>query len=278
MRRKDVKVAILRMEGTNSEDETFAAFEDLGASPEFVHLNQLTSKRLRDEDMRRLADYHALFVPGGFSAGDYIRAGAIFAARMRSALGADIERFVADGKPIGGVCNGFQVLVELGLLPAIESHFAPVPEAVLHINDSAHYECRPVLLKHESRGTCAFTRGIKRGKVLKIISAHGEGKLLMPREKTARLLRSLADHDQIVFRYVDEDGRYAGYPWNPNGAPMNIAGLSNREGNVFGMMPHPERSFYKWMDPNWTRTGKAEGPGDGQAVFESVLRYAEKNL
>jgi phosphoribosylformylglycinamidine synthase len=271
----DVKVAVVRMEGSNCEEELFRSFAALGAQPEMVHLNQLTGRS--DAELRRsLEDYHVMMFPGGFSAGDYIRAGAIFAARMKASLGKDLERFVEAGKPIGGFCNGFQIMVELGLLPGLDAPVAEQPQAVLHINDSGHYECRPTLLK--CTGRSAFTTKVPQGKVLAIPSAHAEGKLLFPKERQAKLLDRLEANGQVAFRYVNDKGKPGGYPWNPNGAPRDIAGLTNPQGNVFGMMPHPERAFWRWQHPDWTRTGKAEGPGDGQALFRSVLAYAERKL
>jgi phosphoribosylformylglycinamidine synthase len=273
VKRADVKVAIVRMEGSNCEEELHRSFAALGASPEFVHLNQLTGRS--DPELRRtLDDYSVLMFPGGFSAGDYIRAGAIFAARLKASVGKDLERFVDAGKPVGGFCNGFQIMVELGLLPGLEGAMSSEPQAVLHVNDSGHYECRPTLLKHASKS--AFTSKIPKNKVLAIPSAHMEGKLLFPKGTEGKVLRKLEDNKQIAFRYVDPEGKEAGYPWNPNGSPGNIAGITNPEGNVFGMMPHPERAFWRWQHSDWVRTGKPEGPGDGQGVFESVLAHVEK--
>ncbi|MHB8585167.1 MAG: phosphoribosylformylglycinamidine synthase subunit PurQ [Thermoplasmatota archaeon] len=284
VRRDAIKIGVLRIEGTNSEDETAQAFRELGAKPEIVHMNQLDASKVPMEDFRRIEDYHGLIVPGGFSAGDYIRAGAIWAARLKAKHGKDLEAFVAEGKPIGGLCNGFQVLVETGLLPdlghKIMSH---VPEAVLSLNESAHYECRPVLLRNENRGSCAFTKTLKHGEVRTLIASHGEGKLLFARDRQDAILRELVENDQIVFRYVDPEGNLGGYPWNPNGAPGNVAGITNREGNVFGMMPHPERIFHRYNHPDWTRAlvrdgTKPDGLGDGAAVLESMLRYIEAKL
>ncbi|HIH36676.1 MAG TPA: phosphoribosylformylglycinamidine synthase subunit PurQ, partial [Methanocellales archaeon] len=149
----DIRVAVLLIEGTNNEQEVYLAFKRLGADPELLHLKQLISKK-------DLSDYQCLMIPGGFSAGDYVRAGAIFAARIKSALRKQLMEFAENGYPIGGICNGFQVLVELGLLPALESKMSDYPQASLAINDSARFECRPTLLKHESKGNCIFTKDI----------------------------------------------------------------------------------------------------------------------
>ncbi|OGS41541.1 MAG: phosphoribosylformylglycinamidine synthase subunit PurQ [Euryarchaeota archaeon RBG_16_62_10] len=271
-----MRVCVLRIEGTNCEEETYLSFKRLGAKPEKVHLKQLLGADVSPEERRSLSDFHALVFPGGFSAGDYVRAGAIFAARMKSRLSGDLVDFVRSGKPVLGICNGFQILVELGLLPAMSDTMSEYPEAVLGTNDSAKYECRPTLLKKINRGSCVFTTRIPQDKISLVPSAHTEGKLMFPLERSREIVRQLEDNDQIVFKYVDPEGNLAGYPWCPNGATDNIAGICNRDGNVFGLMPHPERVFFRYTHPDWTRS--ADGPGDGRAVFESVLDYVTKKL
>ena len=277
MRPSDIRVGVLLIEGTNCEDESVAYFRSLGAKAEKVHLKQLTGDA--PSEMRRdLDDYDILMIPGGFAAGDYIRAGAIFAARLKWKLSKDLTDFVEAGKPVFGVCNGFQVLVEAGLLPALGATMTETPEAVLAINDSGHYECRPSLLKQETRGGCAFVSKVPRGRVLKVISAHAEGKILFPRATEKKILRELTENEQIVFRYVDDHGRYAGYPWCPSGATDNIAALCNRDGNVFGIQPHPERCFFRHLHPDWTRQDVGDGLGDGALVFQSVLDYVARKF
>jgi len=275
---KDIKVGILRIEGTNCEQESFDAFKRLGASPEFVHLKQLLHIDCNNDEKRDVFDFHCLMIPGGFSAGDYIRGGAIFAARMKSKLSKDLEDFVNQEYPVLGICNGFQVLTELGLLPGIDKVMTNLPDAVLNINDSNRFECRPTLLKHENNGKCVFTSKITKGDVRLIPSAHAEGKLLFPLDKQKEYLKKLEDNDQVVFRYVDPDGNYAGYPWNPNGSISNLAGICNNIGNVFGMMPHPERTFYRHQHPDWTKNGLDSDLGDGKAIFESALAYICKKF
>ena len=274
MKVSDIDVCVLRIEGTNCEQEMFLSFKRLGANPELVHLKQLIGKDIEPEEKRDLFDYRILMIPGGFSAGDYIRAGAIWAARMKSELKEQLIRFVEDGRPVGGVCNGFQVLVEMGLLPAFDCTMSDIPQAVLAINESARFECRPTFLKHE-KNNCVFTRKLQAKKVIMAPSAHAEGKFLFPTERKKKLLDRLIENRQVVFRYVSPDGEYAGYPWNPNGSIHNIAGICNAQGNVFGMMPHPERVFYRWQHPDWTRNSSSKW-GDGRLVFESVLDYASK--
>ena len=279
------KICILRIEGTNCEYETFLSFIRLGASAEIVHLKQLTGA-VKEHERRNLEDYDALVIPGGFSSGDYIRAGAILAARINGALGNEIADFIQERKPVLGICNGFQVLVEMGLLPGFGIHGEiGLQQAALTTNDSARFECRPTLIKHENKGSCVFTRDIKIGSILKIPCAHAEGKFFIAERNRAEYLQRLEDNDQIVFRYVDPDGSYASYPWNPNGSLHNIAGICNLEGTVLGLMPHPERAFYTYMDSEWTRASsvqrtddgkeKTEGnaDGDGKQIFEAVLNY-----
>jgi phosphoribosylformylglycinamidine synthase I len=276
MKANKVRVCVLRIEGTNCEEETFMSFKRLGTKPEKVHLKQLTGTDVSADEKRSLSDFHVLAIPGGFSSGDYVRAGAILAARMKSRLAKDLVDFVRSGKPVLGICNGFQVLVEVGLLPALSDHMSEYPEAVLGTNDSGRFECRPTLLKKVNRGKCVFTTKIPEGTLSLIPSAHAEGKLMFPLERGRQILRELEENDQIVFKYADPEGNLAGYPWCPNGSTDNIAGICNRDGNVFGLMPHPERVFFRFTHPDWTR--QTDGYGDGRAVFESVLDYVTKKL
>ena len=271
------KICILRIEGTNCEWETHLAFERLGALPETVHLKQLTGAgAVKEKERRNLKAYDLLVIPGGFSSGDYIRAGAILAARIKGALGEEMKDFIENGNPILGICNGFQVLVEMGLLPGFEDDKdVQQQQAVLATNDSAHFECRHTLLRHESRGKCVFTKKIERGRILRMPCAHAEGKFFIEAKKKEAYIQLLEENDQIVFRYVDQHGNYASYPWNPNGSIYNIAGICNPEGTIFGLMPHPERAFYAYMNSDWTRIsrkGRRE-ESDGKMIFESVLDY-----
>jgi phosphoribosylformylglycinamidine synthase subunit PurQ / glutaminase len=278
VKRADIRIAVLLIEGTNCEEESAAFFRHLGAQAEKVHLKQMTGD-VPPEKQRRLEDYDLLFLPGGFAAGDYVRAGAIFAARLRAKLSKELREFVDSGKPVLGVCNGFQVLVEAGLLPAMGGTMTPEPEGVLATNDSGHYECRPSFLKLENGGSCAFTRTLRKGQVVTFMSAHAEGKFLFPSGRAKELLKELIANDQVVFRFVDDRGRYAGYPWNPSGTTAGIAAMCNREGNVFGVQPHPERCFFRHLHPDWTRTPDADPVyGDGKHVFESALRYLEQKF
>ena len=272
MKREDVKVCIMRVGGTNCDAETKRAFEDLGAKAEVVHLNQLTKER-------SLLNYDVLVFPGGFSFGDYVRAGAIWAKGIVAKLGKDLKRFVEEEKPILGICNGFQVLVEAGLLPGFDG-VSEFPQAALATNEPIGYRCIWVHLKHENSGKCVFTQKIPKGKVLRIPVAHAEGRFLFLKEKEKEYLQRLYDNDQLVFRYCDEKGDYADgkYPVNPNGSFHDIAGICNHDGTVFGLMPHPERAYYGWQLPDWTRKQQIPKYGDGKLIFESIMAYLTKRF
>jgi len=258
------KIAILRIEGTNCDEEAYLAFKNAGGSPDYVHLNELKLKR------KDLEDYQMLYIPGGFSAGDYVRAGAIFAARIKGLIEKDLVKFIDEGKPILGVCNGFQILLELGILPAIDTKVSKIPQAVLTTNDSNMFECRWVYLKKESKN-CIFTRNYGE-EIISLPIAHAEGKFLLSDNK---FLDTLIEKDQIAFRYVDPSGNYTGYPWNPNGSVYNVAGICNDSGTIMGLMPHPERAFFEYQHPEWKRDN---GRDFGKAVFVSAISYLSKKF
>jgi phosphoribosylformylglycinamidine synthase I len=272
--RRAPRIAILSIEGTNCDEELRVALEHLGAGPEIVHLKQLEGRDVTRAERRRLADYSALFVPGGFSAGDYVRAGAIFAARVRTAIGPELEEFTRSGRIVAGVCNGFQVLTELGLLPGRSGGRLGPPDAVLMTNDSGHFECRPTYVAWQG-GAFGPLKGTPNGTRFLFPSAHGEGKLVLGGNATKRI-EELSRNGQILFRWVAPDGGAADYPWNPNGSEGDVAGLTNPDGNVFGLMPHPERSFFRAQAPDWSRTGGPEGFGDGRRFLGAVVDWTAR--
>ena len=272
MGKTGIKVCILRVAGTNCDAETKRAFENLGVNAEIVHLNRLVREK-------NLFDYGALVFPGGFSYGDYVRAGAIWAKGIVAKLGRDLKKFVRQEKPVLGICNGFQVLVEAGLLPGFDK-VGEYPQAALATNEPIGYRCVWVHLKHENSGKCVFTRRIPRGKVLRIPIAHAEGRFIFSKETETDYLEKLYENDQLVFRYCDEKGEYADvkYPVNPNGTFHDIAGICDVTGRIFGLMPHPERAYYGWQLPDWTRREHAPKYGDGRLIFESITEYLTKKL
>jgi phosphoribosylformylglycinamidine synthase subunit PurQ / glutaminase len=251
-----VKVLILRAPGTNRDIDTQIAFERVGALVDSAPVGELFRRE------KRLADYQIAVIPGGFTYGDDISAGRIMANEIRLRLGEDIGKFVADGRLVLGICNGFQVLVKTGILPGISARSAqPV---TLTNNDSGKFECRWVYLKADKKSPCVFTRGIDR---IYVPVAHGEGKLVAEPGMTEKL--------NIVLQYVDEKGRVgAGYPYNPNGSVKDIAGICDATGRIFGLMPHPE-DFIRWTQhPRWTRE-KERPELYGLQIYSNAVGWAK---
>jgi phosphoribosylformylglycinamidine synthase len=242
----------------------------MGVRATTLHQNELLKKH-------SLLDYDLLVLPGGFSYGDYVRAGAIWAKRIFIKLAGDLKTFIEEERPILGICNGFQVLVEAGLLPGFEG-MAPSPEASLAMNIPPGYDCRWIHLKNENNGKCVFTNKIPKAMTMYMPVAHSEGRFLFKKQDERRLFEKLCDNDQLVFRYCFENGDFAEgcYPANPNGSFSDVAGICNDNGTVFGMMPHPERAFHWWQLPDWTWENKTNGFGDGRLIFESIVNYLTK--
>jgi phosphoribosylformylglycinamidine synthase len=265
MNTEDIKVCVMRAGGTNCDAETQRAFQELGVQAETVQVSELIKRH-------NLLDYNVLVFPGGFSFGDYVRSGVIFARHIAANLGKEMEMFVDEGRPILGICNGFQIMVEYGLLPGFEG-ISAYPEAALTNNEPSGFKCKWIYLKHENKGNCMFTSRIPAGKTIHIPIAHGEGRLLFPKEKEKVLLKKIVDEDMLVFRYCSKEGEVAEgkYPDNPNGSFYDIAGICNPEGNIFGLMPHPERALYWWQLPNWTSQQKMLQYGDGKLIFQSII-------
>jgi phosphoribosylformylglycinamidine synthase I len=265
MNAEEIKVCVMRVGGTNCDAETQRAFQELGVQAESVHVNELIKRR-------NLLDYSILVFPGGFSFGDYVRSGVIFARHLSANLAKEMGKFIDEGRPILGICNGFQILVEYGLLPGFKGMSA-YPEATLTTNEPAGFKCQWSYLKQENKGKCLFTSKIPVGKVISLPIAHGEGRLLFPKEQEQTLLKKLIDEDMLVFRYCDKNGKVADgkYPICPNGSFYDIAGICNKEGNIFGLMPHPERAMYWWQQPNWTREQQMLQYGDGKLIFQSII-------
>lgn len=272
MKREEIKVCVMRVGGTNCDSETQRAFQELGVHAETLHVNELVKRR-------NLLDYQILVFPGGFSFGDYVRAGAILARWLSAKLDREIKAFVEENRPILGICNGFQVLVEYGLLPGFEG-VSVYPEATLASNIPQGYNCRWVYLKQENKGKCIFTKKIPKGKMVKIPVAHSEGRFLFPKERQQKMLEQLYDNDMLVLRYCSKNGDYAEgrYPTNPNGSFHDIAGICNRDGTIFGLMPHPERALYWWQQPDWTRQTQMKQYGDGKLIFESLVDHLTKKF
>ncbi len=254
-----VKVLVLRTAGTNCDQETKFAFEQAGATAEMVHINRL----IKTAGM--LDDYQILSIPGGFSYGDDISAGKIFAVRLLHDLGQQLGDFVGKDKLVLGICNGFQVLVKAGLLPEVQPSDEFQQQVTLTDNDSGMFQDQWVWLKSYST-KCVF---IEPGRLIYLPIAHAEGKFI---PKTDQVLENLKANDQIVFRYVDEDGQPGPAPTNPNGSIDNIAGICDTTGRILGLMPHPERHILRTQHPRWTRMAQ-NTEGDGKTIFDNAVKY-----
>jgi phosphoribosylformylglycinamidine synthase len=270
MRKSEIKVLLIRAPGTNCDDETKRAFEDLGVQTDVIHTKKVFKEKMLDE-------YDILVFPGGFSYGDYVRSGAIWAKECEYRIGKDLETFVDEGKPVIGICNGFQLLVEAGFLPGFKG-ISKYPEAAL-ANNTTGYQCRWIKLKFVNGGGCAPLRYLPKDYLMRVPIAHGEGRFIFPLEKEEECLKKLYKNDQLLFRYAKEDGSFADMElWdNPNGAWHDIAGICNPQGNVIGLMPHPERAYFWWQTPYWNRD-KYQDYGDGRVFFESIVNYVARRF
>ena len=267
MKLGEARILVLRSAGTNCDAETAQAIAELGARAEVVHVNRFIRGK------RSFEEFHGMVLPGGFSFGDRIRSGAILAKMLSHSLRRELQRFVDEGKPILGICNGFQVLIESGLLPFGE---VGEPQLALAKNASARFEARWVYLL--KCGSTPFTE--KLAQVSRMPVANAEGRVVLPLGKEKEVLAQLEESTQIALRYCSAKGEPARgeYPLNPSGSYADIAGLASPDGTILGMMPHPERAFYRYMYPDWTRTGKVEERGDGSAVFEGMLEHIARRF
>ncbi|HLI30952.1 MAG TPA: phosphoribosylformylglycinamidine synthase I [Terriglobia bacterium] len=237
--------AILYAPGTNCHEETAAAMGRAGVASELVLLRDLLDGR------SRLTNYQAVVIPGGFSYGDHLGAGRIFATLLVARLGEQLQEFLAAGKPVLGICNGFQVLAEAGILPL--RSLGKRGMALLE-NQSGRFEDRKVRLL-VSRQECVWTHGLG-GEILKMPSAHGEGRPLFPDSPGSGKPR-------VALNYADAKGDpTCHYPENPNGAPDAVAGITDESGLVLGLMPHPERASLP-----------AHYSQDGLKLFKNLARH-----
>jgi phosphoribosylformylglycinamidine synthase subunit PurQ / glutaminase len=293
-----VRVLVLRAAGTNCDQEACHAFGLAGAEAQTGHVNRLV------ENAALLREFQILTLPGGFSYGDDVAAGKILANQLVHHFRAAVREFIDAGKLMLGICNGFQVLVKAGLLPGISNcklqtvnsqrgsamentrsegrvGLCPtrsgevgevvdegnvLPRVTITYNDSGKFEDRWV---HLQPGTekCVF---ITPGRRLYLPIAHGEGKVCFAEPET---LAGVQAGGQVAFRYVDEKGRFGGYPINPNGSTDHIAGLCDPTGRVLGLMPHPERHVHRTHHPHWTRRAGDAGEPDGLSIFQNAVRY-----
>jgi phosphoribosylformylglycinamidine synthase len=259
-------IAILHAPGTNRDRDALLALEMAGGAPEILFTDQLL------HGQRRLRDYAMLVLPGGFSYGDDLGAGRLWAARLRFELGQRLLAFAQSGKPILGICNGFQVLVKTGLLPgpleAIPSRDT-MPEQTVTLTDnaSARFECRWVHIQPHPRNSSPWLEGLER---IFCPVAHGEGNFQTGDPQT---LDAIQRHGLVAFTYVDAQGRPGPYPINPNGSVADIAGITNRAGNILGLMPHPENHILPHQHPGYPR---GQTGGRGLALFQRGVAFARQ--
>ena len=267
-----VRALILTGFGINCEEEFAAAYRLAGAEATIVHLNQVLHGQVS------IHDFDILNFPGGFSFGDDLGSGVVLANKLRyrqhgpdgRTLLDDIKQFIADGKFVFGICNGFQVLVKLGLLPNLGGNV--LPEVTLTHNASGRYEDRWVTLRVNPAAHTPFLKGID---TLEVPVRHGEGRLVIPDEATQAAIEAAGLN---CLSYTDFDGGATDvYPFNPNGAALNCAGLTDPTGQVFGLMPHPEAFLSAYNHPDWARRRRARPDaseeGEGLRIFRNIVGH-----
>ena len=269
--RSAVKVLVLSGLGLNCEVETAEAFRLVGASPELVHLLDL----LDGSEERRLADYQIVAFVGGFAFGDHLGAGSVFANKIRWRLYDQLVRFIHGAGLALGICNGFQTMVRLGMVPGFDGDYR-TPRVTLAPNDRLGYWDSWVRLKADPESPCIWTRDIDE---IELPTRHGEGKFLAENDA---VLGRLEQGHQIAVRYIDDDGNPTqDWPANPNGSTGAVAGICDPTGRLFGLMPHPDAYLYPFHHPQWTRrkiTGELPQEGAGLAIFRNGVDTAAVGL
>jgi len=276
---KNIRALVLTGYGLNCDYETDFSLKKAGADSERVHFNDLMMEKNKSTE-GGLEKYHILVFGGGFSWADDHGAGVVMAARLRYSIGEKIEAFVRQGKLVMGICNGFQALVNLGLLPGFDDDYKSREVALIH-NDSGNFVDTWVKLQTVNDSPCVFTRGISN---IELPVRHGEGKFYAPKDTIDRLIRE----NQVVLRYADNDGKPAEnkWPFNPNGSLYDIAGICDSTGRVLGIMPHPEAYNHYTNHPEWvlkrekmSRVNKSieQEEGKGILLFRNAIEYIRKN-
>ncbi|MBT1072803.1 phosphoribosylformylglycinamidine synthase subunit PurQ [Pelotalea chapellei] len=270
------RAIVITGNGTNCEMEAAHACR-LGGFDEAViaHIAEILSGEIR------LDDFHFLNLTGGFLDGDDLGSAKAQANRLKHATVAgtgeklveQFTRFIADGKLILGVCNGFQLMVKMGMLPGFDGNYLSQTVTLTH-NDCGRFQDRWTYLKVDSASPCIFTRGIEKGIYLPM--RHGEGKFMCDTDET---LQRIEREHLGVFRYSDPDYAAAAmeFPANPNGSQNAIAGICDPSGRLMGLMPHPEAFVHYTQHPRWTREQLPE-EGDGLILYRNAAEYVKKNL
>ncbi|MBI5224095.1 phosphoribosylformylglycinamidine synthase subunit PurQ [Candidatus Micrarchaeota archaeon] len=256
-----LKALLVSGYGINCEAECKYAIEKSGGAAQILHLNTVL------ENPKILENYNMFMIPGGFSFGDDLGSGKVFGNKIKFRIKDELSDFIKDDKLVLGICNGFQILVKMGLLP--EPDF--IQRTTLTFNDSGHYEDRWIILKANKNSPCIYTKDLE---YLTLPVRHGEGKFI---PKDAQTLKSLQENNQIVLQFVDEHGKVTmDYPANPNGAVMGITGICDRSGRVFGMMPHPDAFTIPENCPLWSRGNVKEATG--LKFFKNAVDYANEKM
>lgn len=264
-----VKALVITGFGLNCEAETACALESAGATVDSIHLNDIVAGE------SRLGDYHLLAFIGGFSFGDHLGAGTVFANRLRCRLCDQLGDFVGAGKLVIGICNGFQTMTRLGLVPGLGGGFTQ--EVALAQNAQGVFRDDWVMLQANPSSPCIFTKGID---LVPLPVRHGEGRFVAADDS---VLSQLESRNLIALRYADwQTGQPTmDFPMNPNGSTHAIAGICDPTGRVFGMMPHPEAYLSPYNHPDWTRQkldGLLPESGLGRRIFDNAVLFAERNL
>ncbi len=269
------RALVLTGYGLNCDWETQYALSLAGFEADRVHISELINPEI-EQTPKSLKDYHLLAFDGGFSWGDDHGAGVLLATRLKYKLKSDLEDFIGSGKLIIGICNGFQAMVNMGLLPGFQGHYDR-REVALLANDCGNFRNDWVKMRGNPESPCIFTKGIE---FLELPIRHGEGKFYAPEG----VLNQLLQNNQVALSYTLPSGEKAEgrFPDNPNGSLLDIAGICDPTGRIFGLMPHPEAYHHFTQHPNWTlqkeireREGKAleTEEGAGLKIFKNAFEY-----
>jgi phosphoribosylformylglycinamidine synthase I len=268
MGEQQIKALVLTGYGLNCDLETAYALEQAGAQADRVHINAIIDRSVS------LDGYHILVFGGGFSWGDDHGAGVVQAVRMKNNIGDRLLAFIDAGRLVIGICNGFQTLVNLGLLPGFDANYDERAVA-LTANDCGNFRNDWVTLVADPQSPCIFTRGIAQ---IELPIRHGEGKLFAD----GAVIDRLVEQHQAVLRYALPDGTPAAgaFPHNPNGSLADIAGICDPTGRIFGLMPHPEAFTHPANHPQWTRWKELDrrgmappAPRLGTEIFKNAVAY-----
>lgn len=265
-----VKALVLSGFGLNCDNETLYALELAGATAVRTHINELISGNVSP------TDFQIMVFIGGFSWGDDHGAGVVQAVRLKNNIGDNLLEFIEKGNLVLGICNGFQTLVNLGLLPGFD-HDYQARSVALTFNDCGNFRDQWVNLAVNQKAPCVFTQDLDK---IELPVRHGEGKFYTD----DLTLRRLQEDHQIVLQYTSQDGRPAQgqFPDNPNGSIRDIAGICDPTGRIFGLMPHPEAFLHPTSHPDWTRhreaakrrqTSWTETASSGRVVFQNAVNY-----